>query len=225
MSKAEAGNAIYLNIKKEIIRIYAPKPSDSYRKALTRTMTGLPSQLGHQLVNDMCKKSAKLSGCCCAAGVQTLWTDKLPVNVRGHISNDEFTHATYKEVFEAADKVYLSAKQLTVSAVEAPSMDETLPAFQAQNQPQVAAVNRGGGRGGNGQRGNGGGRGGRGGRGRGQGRGGQGGQSQQSRGTKHETVPDNLAEKMCNRHYKHGASAWFCVKPLTCPWVNKVSAQ
>ena len=107
LTQAEGGNNIYFRLKKELVRIYAAKPQDSYKRALTRTMTGLPSQLGHQLVNDVCKKSAKLSGCCCAAGVQTLWTDKLPVNVRGHISNDEFTHATYKEVFEAADKVYL----------------------------------------------------------------------------------------------------------------------
>ena len=53
LAKTEAGQHIYLDIKKELIRIYAPKPSDSYRRALTRTMVGLPSQLGYQIVDDL----------------------------------------------------------------------------------------------------------------------------------------------------------------------------
>ena len=61
LAKTEAGPHIYLDIKRELIRIYAPKPSDSYRKALTRTMVGLPSQLGYQIVDDVCKKATKLS--------------------------------------------------------------------------------------------------------------------------------------------------------------------
>ena len=63
--------------------------------------------------------------------------------MRQHISNLDFTAATYKDVFEAADQCYLSAKQVAVAAVATP-LDETLPAFDSQNQPQVAAVNRGG---------------------------------------------------------------------------------
>ena len=66
LQKAEAGEKIYLMIKNELVRIYAPKPQDSYRKALSRTMTGLPSQLGAQIVEDVCKKPSKLEGCCCA---------------------------------------------------------------------------------------------------------------------------------------------------------------
>ena len=46
-TKANAGAHIYLDIKTRLINIYAPKPSDSYRRALTRTMVGLPSQLGN----------------------------------------------------------------------------------------------------------------------------------------------------------------------------------
>ena len=72
LQKAEAGANIYLRIKNELIRIYAPKPQDSYRKALTRTMTGLPSQLGSQIVDDVCKKAIKLDSCCCAGAVLAL---------------------------------------------------------------------------------------------------------------------------------------------------------
>ena len=160
----------------------------------------------------------------------------LPVNVRAHISNMPFTKDTYKEVFEAADKVFLSSKQVTVAAMVAgdssgSALNETLPAFTTQNQPQVAAI-RGqrGGRGrGRGQRG-GGGRGGQ--SGQNQNQGGQ-NQSQRSsnnsnnssgkpRGPRHASNPP---ESCCDRHYRHGDQAFFCLAPLTCPWVSKIAAR
>ena len=64
LPKSVAGNRIYWDVKQEILRIYAPKPQDSFRKALTRTLTGLPSQLGYQLINDICKNPRKLHNCC-----------------------------------------------------------------------------------------------------------------------------------------------------------------
>ena len=232
LTKTEAGEDIYLKIKKELMRIYAPKPQDSYRKALTRSMVGLPSQLGLQIVNDVCKKPVKLSGCCCAGAVSALWGDKLPVGIRAHISNLEFTHATYKEVFEAADKVYLSSKNVQVAAMSAKAdLDETLPAFSQQNQPgaEVAALSRRGGRG-NGSN-NGGGSGNRGGgssggSGGGQQRGGRnnrgnnrgGSRGGGNRGARHSSNPP---DGVCNRHYVHGDQSYFCTAPLTCPWVNK----
>ena len=142
LNQTQAGDDIYFKIKNELIRIYAPKPKDSYVKALSRTMVCLPSQLGHQLVNDVCKKATKLQGCCCAAAVEALWHLQLPVTIRAHVSNMTFDHSTFKAVFEAADQVFLSSKQVSVAAVAA--LDETLPAFTNQNQPQVAAINRGG---------------------------------------------------------------------------------
>ena len=222
LNQTQAGADIYLRLKNELIRIYAPKPKDSYCKALTRTMVGLPSQLGNQIVEDVCKKAVKLQGCCCSAAVEALWQLQLPVAIRAHVSNMEFTHTTYKSVFEAADKVFLSSKQVTVAAVTA--LDETLPAFDQQNQPvgEVAAVskpqsnrnNRGGGRG----NGRGSGRGG-GGRGRGGNRGGGNrGGGNQGRGTKHSSNPP---DSVCNQHYVHGDQSFYCLAPLTCPWVNK----
>ena len=233
LQKADAGQNIYLRIKNELIRIYAPKPSDSYRKALTRTMTGLPSQLGYQLVDDVCKKSSKMDGCCCAGAVLALWSDKLPVSIRAHTSNMTFSKDTYKAVFEAADKVYLSSQQVSVSAMTANgaavNLDETQPAFHPQNLPQQqvaaqsqargGASNRGGrgnGRGGrnNNNRGN------RGGQGRGGG--GRGGGQGQGRGPRHSSNPP---DSCCDRHYRHGPESWYCTAPTTCPWVNKCTAR
>ena len=76
-------------------------------------------QLGYQILNDICKKPKKLDGCCCAAATQALWSLQLPVNIRAHISDREFTKDTYKEVFEAADKCFNSAKQVAVATVAA----------------------------------------------------------------------------------------------------------
>ena len=222
LQKAQAGNHIYLDIKNELIRIYAQKPCDSYRKALTRTMVGLPSQLGYQIVDDVCKMPVKLVGCCCPAAVQALWFMQLPVGVRGHISNMDFSATTYKNIFEAADQNFMSSKQVTVAAVATPaSMDETLPAFTQQNQPsEVAATstrgNRGNRRGNRGQSGTS--RGGRSNRGGGRNQGqNQGGQTR-SRGPRHSSNPP---ESCCDRHYVHGDQSWYCLAPLTCPWVNK----
>ena len=60
LTQTQAGNNIYYRVKQELLRLYAPKPKDSYNKALTRTMVGLPSQLGNQLVNDVCKKNRQI---------------------------------------------------------------------------------------------------------------------------------------------------------------------
>ena len=216
-NKNEAGDHIYYDIKKDLIRIYAPKPSDSYRKALTRTMVGLPSQLGLQIMDDVCKKSKKLDGCCCAAAVLALWSIQLPVNIRAHISNETFDKDTYRRVFEAADKVYLSSKQVAVAAVARPvSMDETLPAFTEQNQPQVAAIKGQNNKNQNGQ-------------GKSQkknknkkNQNGQGQGQGKPRGPRHSSNPP---ESCCDRHYVHGDSAWYCLAPSTCPWASRTTPR
>ena len=46
----------YKQLKKEILRIFGPKPDDGWARALSRVLTGTPSQLARQLVNDICKE-------------------------------------------------------------------------------------------------------------------------------------------------------------------------
>ena len=217
LPKSEAGATIYRDIKMALIRIYAPRPQDSYNKALTRTMVGLPSQLGYQIVDDICKKPNKLVGCCCAAAALALWSLQLPVNVRAHISNSEFTAATYRSVFEAADRVFLSSKQISVAAIAQArnparaDLDETLPAFSTQNQPQVAAVGSAAG----GKKNNKNNKNKNQNKGQGQGQG-------KGRGPRHSSNPP---DSCCDRHYRHGDLAWYCLAPTTCPWVNKVTPK
>ena len=227
LTQTEAGEDIYFKIKTELIRIYAPKAKDSYCKALTRTMVGLPSQLGNQIVDDVCKKAVKLSGCCCASAVEALWQLQLPVGVRAHVSNMEFSKDTYKQVFEAADKVYLSSRQVSVAAmassvaaVSVDNLDETQAAFTTQNQPQVAAF----GKGASGS--------GRGGRNRNNKNKNQNSGSKpqgatdkdkdKTRGKKHSSNPP---DSVCSRHYRYGPESWYCVAPTTCPWKDKVASR
>ena len=180
-------------------------------------MVGLPSQLGYQILNDVCKKPVKLTGCCCAAAVEALWQLQLPVNIRAHISNMVFDQNTYKQVFESADQVYLSSKQVSVAALRvAADLDKTVAAFNPENQPQVAALAKKGGfgtAGGGGKppkkKNN---------KNKGQGQ-------NKPRGQKHSSVPDSIAEKLCDRHYRHAGNAWYCLAPDSCPWVNKVSPK
>ena len=220
LTKAQAGDDIYLKIKTELVRVYAAKPQDSYKRALTRTMVGLPSQLGAQIVEDVCKKPNKMSGCCCAAAVLALWSDKLPVNVRAHISNSTFDATTYKDVFEAADKVYLASKQVSsVAAIQ--ELDETQAAFEEHNQPQVAAIKAGNKGGGNNSSGGSGTNKG-GGQGQGKNKKNKNNKNNKPRGPRHASQPP---EQCCDRHYVHGADAWYCLAPSTCPWVSRVSPK
>ena len=195
-------------------------------------MTGLPSQLGYQIVDDICRKAKKLDGCCCAAAAFAIWDLKLPVNIRAHISQRDFTSATYKSVFEAADKVFLSATSINVAAVAAVSgqgtgagasgLDETLPAFTLQNQPpQVAAVGKNKNNQNNGSGSNKGGQNKNKNKNKNKGQS-QGGSQGQGRGPRHSSNPP---DSTCARHYRHGPEAWFCVAPLTCPWKDKCSAR
>ena len=213
LQKAEAGAHIYLDIKNELIRIYAPKPQDAYNKALSRTMVGLPSQLGYQIINDICTKPVKLEGCCCAGAALAIWSNQLPVNIRAHISNLTFTKETYKSVFEAADRVYNSARQVNaaVAAIQSTNLDETVSAFDRHNQPtEVAATttaknkkpnNKGG---------------------SGKGKNKKGAGPKKPRGPRHASSPP---EECCDRHYVHGDQAWYCLAPLTCPWKDRCTSR
>ena len=117
----------------------------------------------------------------------------------------EFNSDTYQDVFKSADKIFLSTKATEVSAgIAAVGL---VTKSEDNNPPQVAATST---RGSN--------------RGRGRGRGGNrsgrgGGQTKPNNSNK--TVP----AACCSNHKKWAAEAWYCLEPLSCPWVNKVQAK
>ena len=103
----------------------------------------------------------------------------------------------------------MSSKQVTVAAmkVAAVSLDETQSAFDLQNQPvaEVAAVKSQ--------------------KNKNQKNKNKGQNNKAPRGQKHSSVPEGQADKMCDRHYSHGAGAWYCLKPSSCPWKDKISPR
>ena len=216
LKKSEAPTDLYKQIKTEILRIHAPKQEDNFKKALTRVLVGVPSQLGQQLINDICDKPNKLVGCCCAKAVYTLFCIQLPVNVRSQIADMEFNSETYRAVFKSADKIFLSTKTAEVSAgVAAIGLNTTAPQEDSSaSAPQVAATtnrgrpqqqrNRN-------RQGGGGARSGT----------GTGGQSKPAKPAKNQNVPSNC----CANHKKWSGDAWYCLEPLSCPWVTKVKAK
>ena len=207
LKKSEAPEDVYKQIKIEILRLHAPKKEETFKKALSRVLTGLPSQLGEMLINDICDKPARLNGCCCSKAVLTLWVLQLPLTVRSHIANMEFTAATYKEVFKAADKVFMSTKATELSASVA-----AITTTPNDSAPEVAAFkprknqNRG-------TR-------------RGSGSGGGGGSGNNSNASSNKPQKPNTAPSTCcSNHKKWADQAWYCLAPLTCPWKNKCVAR
>ena len=145
--------------------------------------------------------------------------------MRAHISNSVFDANTYKKVFEEADKVYLSTKTTEVSAgVAAVSLgaqkagDEggAVAAVKKNNKPfRNNRNNKGNGQSnGSGQSNN---------------SGSNKNQNSQTSGTRTggrgKRHSSNPPSSCCDNHYRWGADSWFCLEPLSCPWVSKVSAK
>ena len=213
LKQSEAPTNLYKKIKMEILRIHAPAKEDNFKKALSRVLVGLPSQLGHTLINDICSKPVKLDGCCCHMAVYALWTIQLPLNVRSYLANLDFNKDTCQAVFEAADKVFLSSRPPEVSAgVAAITQPAPSSSTTSADQSQVAAVRPSGPR--RTQRG-------RANRGRGGSNSSGTGQSRPARPSSTTEAPSGC----CNNHKKWAGDAWYCLEPLTCPWVNKISAK
>ena len=212
IKQSQAPADLYKKIKNEILRIHAPRKEDTFKKALSRVLVGLPSQLGQTLINDVChNQGPKLEGCCCAHIVYTLWTLQLPISVRSHVASMTFDSNSYKQVFESADKVFLSTKSTEVSANVAAISKPAAAAAASEEVAQVAAFKpakpkknqrsnpkndkSGSGSGGGGN---------------------NGGASNNKK-----NVPSNC----CRNHKKWAGEAWYCLEPLSCPWVNKIGKK
>ena len=231
-----AGQMPYKVLKDKILAIFRPPQESEFERAMSRVLSGRPSDLARELVNDLCDH--ELVGCCCSKFIVGLWKKQLPLSVRQSIASMTFNADNFEAIVKLADDVFSQGRQSQVSALSgavslpAPAVfDEAfrdeLPSDQVQ---QVAGLGRGG-RGGGGQRG---GRGQRGffrGQGRGGGRGGRGGQQNQSAQggvaqsqgqiqsknshSRHKTQrhPDNPPFQSCFQHWTYGKSAHFCMEP------------
>ena len=231
-------NDAYLKLKTELIEIFGPPKEDAFERAMSRVLSGKPSQLARALVSDLCEH--KLDGCCCYKFIYGLWRRALPSNVKSGIAHMEFNAATFKQVIKLADDIHGSNKPpgagASMAAVESELLEtgfhQSFPSAQGATAEVAAVQFRGRGRG---QRG---GRGGRGGRGSGRGGRGSGnagnfqnqtqGSSGQSSGNgewsssnprwKGPRHPDLPPFNSCKKHWDWGKSARFCQEPWQCPW-------
>ena len=127
-------------LKDELIKLFGQKPEDSYIRAKNRVMSGLPSQLGKLLVDDICTCCAvKLSGGCCAKVVWGMFREALPIVIRNHIAEMTFDSNTYQQVFDKADKIHASNQgpdpgsvRPAVAATTATSSTTAVAAVSAQ---------------------------------------------------------------------------------------------
>ena len=230
------GEMPYLKLKTEILKIFAQTQESAFERAMGRVLSGRPSQLARQLINDLCPK--RLDGCCCKNFIVGLWKRALPDNVKASVAHLEFNAQNLEQILTQADKVYQSSRpaviptvaELTSSAApQMPSGAHSLPGPAVLNQAfsedfQVAAMSSGGrgrwnrgGRGRSGRGNRGGQRGGRGAQSQGQSQG-QGGQEHpRHKGPRH---PDQPPISSCRRHLIFGKGAHFCEEPGSCPWKN-----
>ena len=193
----------YKILKTNILKIFGPRPEASMDRALNRVLSGTPSELARQLVDDMCKKELDCE--CCPNNVLAMWRRHLPTGVKAGIAHTTFDKANFDATVQLADDIFSTQNPAQVAAISsggAAALDETQPAIP---YPEIAAIRGGRGRGRGRGRGN-------------RGRGGQ-GQPQQSnrRGAKHPDLPPGDF-KWCNMHFKFGKGSYFCADPTSCPW-------
>ena len=152
-----------------IFRIFSPPRNADFERAMTRVLTGKPSQLARVLIEDLC--SHELEGCCCTKFIYGLWHRQLPDSVRQAISDEDFSAANLDNICKIADSNFMSTRtpgSASVAALEtsvtSPPPAVYLPDYNSYNpndvgfhqawpeQPQVSAVTYArGGRGGRGQ--------------------------------------------------------------------------
>ena len=227
LKKSEAGLTPYYDVKISLIKLYELKPKDTFKKALGRVLIGLPSQLGKQIVDDICDRPIKLRGCCCAKAANALWTAQLPVNINEHVSNMDFNDRTYLDVFDAADKVYLSSKTITSVAAIVAGRHPGLSIAEGEDSPlntamtEVAALTKKKNKNNKNQNQNQ----------NGQNKndqkskpqkGQQSEQGQSQKGHKGPRHSSNPPHTCCDVHFVHGDGAWFCGNPTKCPWKDRV---
>ena len=215
LTKVEAGDTPYKDIKNEILSIYGKKDEDACEKAASRRLTSRPSALGKLLIHDLCPGAKPFRNCHCARVVWWFFIKQMPQVIRTALAEKRFNADSYNDIFKLADDVFNANKMGTssdspavVAAVTQASLDETQPAIP---YPVEAASFRGNGRG------------------RGRGRGGRGGgrgaQSSSSSSTTATKANDSDPANLCSIHKKWKKEAFHCRDPFVCPWAKHVKPK
>ena len=207
LQQTAAGVDIYFKIKRQLLKLYGPKPEDAYTRAKNRVLTGKPSQLGKLLLEDICTGDTKLDGCHCANTVWGMFREKIPIIIRNHIADMPFNKDTYESVFDKADQVWDSNKgsepltQNQVSAIESTSEVAAVQKSQNNKNKGQNRQNRQNGQSNKNQNQN------------------QGGSQKNKNENQPEKNPVN-EESLCRIHAKWKKDAHFCAAPWACKMKN-----
>ena len=117
-----AGATAYKVLKKELLKLYAPKPEVAFKNALSRKLVTTPSALAKAIIDDLCTCDEPIQSACCQRMVWGLWSEKLPESVQMALAGQSFTNATYKQMLDLADAKYQTLQNtsntLSVSATK-----------------------------------------------------------------------------------------------------------
>ena len=127
--ETDLGDKPYKKLKSEIMKIFGPPFNADFERAMSRVLSGKPSQLCKAIINDMCKH--ELQGCCCNKWIFGIWHRALPTAVRQAISAMEFNGQNLEMVLGVADSVFMSTRP----ASSIPSVAAIAQAPAAQQSP------------------------------------------------------------------------------------------
>ena len=213
LSQTAAGTDIYFRIKKQLLKLYGPKPEDAYIRAKNRVLTDKPSQLGKLILEDICTGDIKLQGCHCDKIVWGMFREKIPIIVRNHIADMPFNKDTYETVFDKADQVWDSNRGAepvvpTTAAVAVETSEVAAVKSQYKNNKNKNQQNNKNQNNKNGQN---------------QNQGGQNGQNKNQNG-QNTPKPKVNEDNLCRIHAKWKENATFCAAPWGCRMKNVYKA-
>ena len=189
--KAAAGATAYKDAKSRILQLYGVRKEDRYKKAKGLMLTGKPSQLCRQLINELCPSHPTLEGCCAEATISGMWREQLPTAVRVKVADCELGGGNLQATLEIADNAHatLQAGAGQGAAVAAVAADDEVAAFSRQKggkgNVSKSQTPKGG---------------------------------KTAAKEPKEPHPDNPPDDCCAMHKQFGKSAYFCKQPFSCPW-------
>ena len=79
LTRSEAGNTCYKDVKDRLMGLFGPEDTDAYTKAASLVMKGKPSQLAKRIAYLMCDCRPKplAEGCCAVKAVMGMWKQHL----------------------------------------------------------------------------------------------------------------------------------------------------
>ena len=107
--ETELGATPYKTLKDQLLKRFGQPQNAAFERAMGRVLSGKPSQLARELIDDLCDH--ELQGCCCTKFIVGLWHRQLPTNVRQGVSHLEFNAGNLDEILKRADDWFITGQK------------------------------------------------------------------------------------------------------------------